>query len=374
MSRGLALALLLAGAALPARAGLAGDQLCDAAGQSSGCLDTTWPSGDYSPPSDWGRGSSGGPPEPVGCPECRAATLRRLASVPELSPPTWSDSAVRDERLAWVLRYDRDTAGRLAPLLAARTGCGSFFALFAAARACPPPRPAPKVPPLPYTAADLVTNLPKDGEAQNRYNAAILDAYRQVWKKTKYRRALKLLTPVEFKAIIAQESSYGTHPNTNRCAYNKKCRGGVGLVQLTPLALEDLRKVGVRLVLNKRRDDRLDTGKTLSAALTLLALDYARLTRHYYAGKPPPDAILRTMLVLAYNAGPRAVSDAVHDAATEEKKPLIDVTLPDILESRNGKPPTLKKYTKGNFEKENRLYIEKIRAHLPQGDPLRSDR
>lgn len=118
--------------AAPAAAGIAGDQLCRAAGQSSGCIDASWPRDSYRPPRDR---DDAGREVPAGCPECRAETIRRLGHFRQLQPPAWSEEDQRREILGSIWRDERRTAGTLGPLLAAKPAAKS-------------PLPAPKKPPV----------------------------------------------------------------------------------------------------------------------------------------------------------------------------------------------------------------------------------
>lgn len=127
--RALLTAAFLALAALPAAAGPASDDLCRAAGRSSGCIDTSWPRDTYHPPRDRDdRGSS----VPPGCPECRAETIRRLGHFTVLQPPAWSPSDQRRRILESIWRQEWGLGLNLDPLLAA----------LPAAKA-PPPPPSP---------------------------------------------------------------------------------------------------------------------------------------------------------------------------------------------------------------------------------------
>ncbi|MBI2386431.1 MAG: hypothetical protein HYV14_10505 [Elusimicrobia bacterium] len=118
--------------ALPAAAGIAGDQLCRAAGRSSGCIDASWPRDSYRPPRDRDDNGREAPP---GCPECRAETIRRLGHFRQLQPPAWSEEDQRREILGSIWRDERRTAAGLGPLLAAKPAVKS-------------PLPAPKKPPV----------------------------------------------------------------------------------------------------------------------------------------------------------------------------------------------------------------------------------
>lgn len=124
--RALLTAAFLALAALPVAAGPASDDLCRAAGRSSGCIDTSWPRDTYHPPRDRDeRGSS----VPAGCPECRAETIRRLGHFTVLQPPAWSPSDQRRRIFESIWREEWGLGLNLDPLLAA----------LPAAKAPPPP-------------------------------------------------------------------------------------------------------------------------------------------------------------------------------------------------------------------------------------------
>lgn len=123
---------LLTGAAALAWAGPAGDQLCRAAGQSSGCIDTSWPRDSYHEPRERDDAGSRVPP---GCPECRAETIRRLGHFETLQPPAWSPDDQRREILGSVWRQEWGLGLGLSPLLAAKPAAKS-------------PHPAPKKPPV----------------------------------------------------------------------------------------------------------------------------------------------------------------------------------------------------------------------------------
>lgn len=359
--------------AMTAAASVSSDELCRATGNSAGCADTTYPSGSYRPPRER---DDDGRDVPRGCPECRAEAIRRLGHLRPLQPPAWSEDDQRREYLEDLWRVERRRAASLGPLLAAKPNA-------------PSPLPAPKPEPLPYTDADVVSSMGgafKDVE--NLHNVEVLDAYRELWKIKRYRAALKLIGPVQFKAILANENGYKAEL-LQHCGFGKlKCgklqRDGTRKVV-------NARMIGVgiaalihstatgdpyNLRVDAEVDERLIPAKALPAGLRLLADHHVRIVKIYSDRKLVPDEkFLWELTVISYNTSPNKFRDAISEAAALSEKSFEDVRLRDLTEVKEGQSEAIleKLLGTGKFQTETKNYLPKVRRTLPAGDPRRGE-
>lgn len=353
--------------AAPAAAGIAGDQLCRAAGQSSGCIDASWPRDSYRPPRDR---DDAGREVPVGCPECRAETIRRLGHFRQLQPPAWSEEDQRREILGSIWRDERRTAGALGPLLAAKPPAKS-------------PLPAPAAEPFPYKDSDVETAFGGEySQLENLYNKELLGIYREFWKKPAFRRTLRLIKPLHFKAMMAKENGFkaGLMKHCGYLAVKCRVKGeeedaaliGVGIAALIRgTATGD----PLHLVVDAQTDERLDPEEALRAGLRLLIRYHERIVEMYEpAGKQPDEMFEWELTVLSYNTSPKTFNVAITAAAKALNKPFEKVSLSDIIEVQLGQEKSffekaLKNHKK--FVREARGYLPNVRKLLPKDDPRR---
>lgn len=356
--------------AAPAAAGIAGDQLCRAAGQSSGCIDASWPRDSYRPPRDR---DDAGRDIPTGCPECRAETIRRLGHFRQLQPPAWSEEDQRREILGAIWRDERRTAGTLGPLLAAKPAVKS-------------PLPAPAVEPFPYKDSDVETAFGGSvSQLENLYNKEILDAYRDLWRTKGFRPALNLIKPIHFKAILANENGYKAdlmkHCGHLVATCRVKGKGvikakGVG-VGVAALVLPTAKGPPLSLKINTDTDERLEPAKALRASLRLVVQYHDWIDAIYKKEESAPEeAFLWELTVLSYNTSPSTYRKAIAEAAKSGGKGFRDVRLKDIIEVPEGRQTSiLEDYLgKEKFEKEAHEYLPNVRKLLPPDDPRRGER
>lgn len=216
---------------------------------------------------------------------------------------------------------------------------------------------------------------------QNEFNAEILSAYKELWSDPKMRTVLRLVSPAQYKGIMAWESSFRPN-NKEKCGFGaRSCPGakyaslvGVGLLSHTYGNATE--KAGAGLRVTSKVDERLDPAKSVRGGLRSLRLVEEKITEIYAEAKTAPgDEALRELIMVGHNTGYTALRRALREGPGEYKKTLSELRLSDLMQERPGKKPPLlaEILNKGDqpekFEKETRDYLVNVNKWIEAAKP-----